>query len=219
MHALVVKPPAQIRFALNIDERPIFPSAAVAVIRTGFPNEYPPISSTLNPFTCPTRDPAKSTSSVPSSIISRMRVSIRLCRSIFAESAVRTCAARTTDSPAFAVDVCRLARQIRNIHKSRRHLVPPPRLPHAILQNRRKRPAVEWRQILFLHSARNRPAYSAITPSLMRISSSNSTRTLKIFRKSSSYSYNISYKSRSPIKITFTLIGTASGFIALPPNG
>src|SRR6266849_370155 len=53
--------------------RPTFPSAAVAVIRTGFPKEYPPISSTLSPFNWPARSPATSTSSVPSSIISRIR--------------------------------------------------------------------------------------------------------------------------------------------------
>jgi len=82
--------------------KPAFPRAAVAVIRTGLPNEYPPISRTLSPFTWPTRVPSTSTSSVPSWIISRMRVSIRLWRSIFEDKAPRTCAARTTDSPAAA---------------------------------------------------------------------------------------------------------------------
>src|SRR6266550_617126 len=69
--------------------KPVFPRAAVAVMRTGLPNEYPPISRTLSPFTWPTLEPSTSTSKVPSWIISRMRVSIRLWRSIFEDKAPR----------------------------------------------------------------------------------------------------------------------------------
>ncbi len=126
---------------------PIFPGDAAAVMRTGLPNAYPPISITLNPFTWPMRDPVVSMKSRFCSIISRIFVSIRLWRSILESSASRICFGGNHVAFVVPRDVGRFASQIRQIEKARGNFPAPPRQPHPMLQNRRKRVAVERQQL------------------------------------------------------------------------
>src|SRR5450631_889647 len=149
MHALVVEPPAQIRFPLNINHA-----------------DFPQRRRRRNSHRLPKRIPANLQHAQPIHLPHPRACKIDQQRSLFDHLAnprldqvvplhLRRQRRAHVRRPHYRLarpgrGVSRLSRQIRDIHKSRRNLVPPPRLPHSIFQNRRERPAIEGRQIFFL---------------------------------------------------------------------
>jgi len=207
--------PAEIGFALDVI-RPAFPRAAVAVIRTGLPNEYPPIPGRQSVHR-PTLNPSTSTSKVPSWSFRRMRVSSG-CGAPFSKTRRAHVAAQDDRFSDGSRVIMRFARQVGISTKRAVTYIPSPcwRTPYYRA----------WRQCS-ASKGYNLPSRQRTQPARIFGDDAvahghlfvNSTRTLKICGSLPHTRKSSSYKERFTDEDDFDVDIDRLRLLALPPKG